>query len=225
LPSTPSSAPPSDEPPSSEPPARRRFGVAALLLVGVVVLAVIAVVAMVSADDDPSRGSRPVADEKPNPSVEGVAEEGTAAPPFDLARLRGPGRVRLADYRGRPLIVNFWASWCVPCRKEFPLFADARADYSPEELGIVGITYRDLPDDARRFARDHDATWVLAEGGQGDPVAKEYGVRAMPQTFFVDPDGTIVSRYYGAPSRDEFEAEVARIVATGGATPPSGTSG
>jgi hypothetical protein len=56
-------------------------------------------------------------------------------------------------------------------------------------------------------------------------VAKAYGVRAMPQTFFVDPDGTIVSRYYGAPARDEFEAEVARIAGSPGATPPSGTSG
>jgi cytochrome c biogenesis protein CcmG/thiol:disulfide interchange protein DsbE len=191
----------------------------------VVVLAVIAVVAMVSADDGPSRGSRPVADEEPKPSVAGVAEAGTAAPPFDLARLRGPGKVRLADYRGRPLIVNFWASWCVPCRKEFPLFGEAREAYSPEQLGIVGITYRDLPDDSRRFAREHDATWTLAEGGDGDPVAKAYGVRAMPQTFFVDPDGTIVSRYYGAPARDEFEAEVARIAGSPGATPPSGTSG
>jgi cytochrome c biogenesis protein CcmG/thiol:disulfide interchange protein DsbE len=190
----------------------------------VVVLGAFALGGLVSAEDGPSRGSRPVADEEPNPSIDGVAEAGSRAPAFDLARLRGPGRVRLSDYRGRPLIVNFWASWCVPCRKEFPLFGQARADYSPEQLGIVGITYRDLADDSRRFARDHDATWTLAGGGTGDPVAKEYGVRAMPQTFFVDPDGTIVSRYYGAPSRDEFEAELARLLRPR-TTPPSGTTG
>lgn len=176
-------------------------------------LAVIAVVAMVRADDGDSTGSRPVPDEEPrSPSIAGVAETGSTAPPFELARLHGPGTVSLAGFRGIPVIVNFWASWCIPCRKEFPLFGEARAEYAPDELAIVGITYRDLPDDARRFARDHDATWTLAEGGDGDPVAKEYGVRAMPQTFFVDRDGTIVRRYYGAPTRAAFEAEVAALV-------------
>ena len=183
------------------------------MLVGVVVLAVIAVVAMLAADDGASTGSRPVPDEEPqSPSVAGVASAGSAAPPFELSRLRGPGTVSLAEFKGTPVIVNFWASWCIPCRKEFPLFGDARAAYSPDELAIVGITYRDRPDDARRFAREHDATWTLADGGDGDAVAREYGVRAMPQTFFVDRDGTIVKRYYGAPTRAEFEAEVAALV-------------
>jgi cytochrome c biogenesis protein CcmG/thiol:disulfide interchange protein DsbE len=214
LPSTRSSAPSEASPESP----RRRFGVATVVLLGVVALALIAVVAMVRADGGSSG-------DEPEVSVAGVAERGSPAPPFDLARLRGPGRVTLDEQRGTPVIVNFWASWCIPCRKEFPLFGEARADYRPDELAIIGITYRDLPADARRFAADHDATWTLAEGGSGDPVAKAYGVRAMPQTIFVDPDGTIVSRYFGAPSRERFEAEVARLVRRGAATPPTGSSG
>lgn len=143
----------------------------------------------------------------------GVARPGSRAPDFDLARLRGPGRVRLADLRGKPVIVNFWASWCVPCRKEFPTFRAAQAKYRAQGLEIVGITFKDLTDDARAFAKQQRANWTLALGGDGDPVGRSYGVRAIPQTFFVNRQGTIVARYYGAPSGDRFNAQVQKILA------------
>lgn len=142
----------------------------------------------------------------------GAVGTGDPAPAFDLPALRGDGRVRLEDYRGSPLIVNFWASWCVPCRKEFPEFKAALERYGDEGLEIVGITYKDISSDARAFAKDQGATWTLAEGGQGDPVAKDYGVRAIPQTFFVDRDGTVVSRYFGNPSAEEFDEQIEKIL-------------
>jgi cytochrome c biogenesis protein CcmG/thiol:disulfide interchange protein DsbE len=205
LPSTPSSAP-SDLPGTRRPNRagpRRRVGITTLLLAGVVVLAVVAVVAVLRADD--GSGS-------PSTSVAGVAEKGTPAPAFDLARLRGDGRVRLADLRGHPVIVNFWASWCVPCRKEFPLFHDAQRRYARDGLRIVAVTFRDLPDDARRFAREHGGTWTFARGDDGDAVARRYGVRSPPQTFFIDRKGTIRLRYFGAPAREDFENQVDDLV-------------
>jgi len=141
----------------------------------------------------------------------GTAEVGEPAPGFDLPALDGDGRVRLEDFAGRPVIVNFWASWCVPCRKEFPEFKDAQARYGDDGLEIIGITLMDLPRDARAFAEDQGATWTLADGGQGDRVGRAYGVRAIPQTFFVDRDGTIFSRYFGNPTADEFEAQIRKI--------------
>ncbi len=170
----------------------------------------IAVFAMVRADD--GDGSRDADEPRPQTSTAGVAEQGSPAPDFDLPQLRGDGRVRLADLRGKPVIVNFWASYCIPCRKEFPLFRQARARYADEGLEIVGITYKDLPADSRRFAAQQRATWLLAEGGDGDPVGRAYGVRAIPQTFFVDRDGIIQRRYFGAPTRDTFESEVDDLV-------------
>jgi cytochrome c biogenesis protein CcmG/thiol:disulfide interchange protein DsbE len=178
--------------------------------VGVLILAAIAVFAMVQADDSEPAGTS--SEPRPRTSTAGVAEPGSVAPDFDLPQLRGDGQVRLRELRGKPVILNFWASWCVPCRKEFPLFRQAQARYADEGLEIVGITYRDIPSDARRFAAQQRATWKLAEGGRGDPVAREYGVRAIPQTFFVDRDGVITRRYFGAPSRDDFEAEVDELV-------------
>jgi cytochrome c biogenesis protein CcmG/thiol:disulfide interchange protein DsbE len=175
----------------------------------VLVLAAIAVFAVVSADD----GGSPASESPPaETSTAGVAQRGSPAPDFDLARLRSPGRVRLADLRGRPVIVNFWAAWCVPCRKEFPTFREAQARYREDGLAIVGITFKDLPDDARRFAKQQRANWLLAEGGDGDPVGKAYGVRALPQTFFVNRRGIIVARYFGAPSGDDFDAAVQKIL-------------
>ncbi|MGZ4690168.1 MAG: TlpA family protein disulfide reductase [Acidimicrobiia bacterium] len=145
-------------------------------------------------------------------SIAGVATKGSRAPDFDLAALRGPGRVKRSQFAGKPLIVNFWASWCVPCRKEFPTFRAAQAKYRAKGLAIVGINFKDLTGDARRFAKQQRATWTLAKGGDGDPVARAYGVRAIPQTFFIDRNGTIVSRFYGAPSGAGMDAEIQRII-------------
>ena len=173
------------------------------------ILAAVAVIATIRADEGKSSGSgsAPV-----KTSTAGVAPKGSPAPDFDLARLRGPGRVRLADLRGKPVIVNFWASWCVPCRKEFPTFRAAQAKYRAQGLEIVGITFKDLTGDARAFAKQQRANWSLVKGGDGDPVGRAYGVRALPQTFFINRHGTIVARYFGAPSGDRFDAEVAKIV-------------
>jgi thiol-disulfide isomerase/thioredoxin len=112
------------------------------------------------------------------------------------------------------VIVNFWASWCIPCRKEFPLFRRTQSKDRAQGLQIVGITFKDLSGDARDFAQDQHANWALAPGGDGDPVGKAYGVRALPQTFFVDRRGTITARYFGAPTGDQFDREVRRIIAS-----------
>jgi cytochrome c biogenesis protein CcmG/thiol:disulfide interchange protein DsbE len=173
------------------------------------VVAAIAVFATIQADSGDSSDANPPPGRA---TTKGIASPGTVAPDFDLARLRGPGRVKLAALRGQPVIVNFWASYCFPCRKEFPLFRDAQAKYRRDGLRIVGITFKDLTEDAKRFAKQQRATWDLAEGGEGDPVGRAYGVRALPQTFFINRRGVIVARYFGAPSGDRFDAEVRKII-------------
>ena len=145
--------------------------------------------------------------------IAGVAAAGNAAPAFDLRRLSGPGRVSLAKLRGRPLIVNFWASWCSQCREEFPVLHDLAAKHARDDLAIVGITYRDIPSDSRDYAKQHGANWTLARGDDGDAVARRYGIRAIPQTFFVDRKGVIRGRSFGLPSTSALNAAVKRITA------------
>ncbi len=143
--------------------------------------------------------------------VAGVATVGSVAPAIDLPSLTGGERVRLADYRGQPVIVNFFASYCVPCRKEFPVLRALHDDHSG--VVIVGVSYKDIPSDARGFARDYDADWILANGGDDDPAGRAYGVRAIPQTFFIDRSGVIRARAFGLPSSAALEKAVATISA------------
>src|SRR4051794_30027225 len=143
------------------------------------------------------------------PSVKrGAPGPGVVAPAFDVAALRGPGRVRLADYAGRPVVLTFWASWCISCRTEFPHLNALTRTYRGTDLAVVGITYRDLAPDSRQFAKDFHATFTLAEGGDGDPVAKDYGIRAIPQLYFIDRACVIRARMFGTPSTAAMNAAV-----------------
>ena len=141
----------------------------------------------------------------------GSVEVGQRAPNFVLPNLNGDGDVRLSDLRGQPVVVNFWASWCHPCRQEFPLLADAQDQYGDDGLEIVGVTFRDIPSDSRRFAKNQDAQWTLVRE-EDDLVAKAYGVRAVPQTFFINKKGIVEARVFGITSADDLNNTLQKIL-------------
>jgi cytochrome c biogenesis protein CcmG/thiol:disulfide interchange protein DsbE len=178
-----------------------------------VTAAVVGVAAWVGATNDGSSSpaSTTSTSTRPHVSTPGVATAGSMAPDFVLPRLRGDGDVRLRELRGKGVVVNFWASWCIPCRKEFPVLRRVQRQYRDDGLEIVGIVYNDIPSDARAFARDERATWSLVTD-ERRATAIDYGVRAIPQTFFITPDGRISQRYFQAPSEGTFDAEVEKIL-------------
>jgi cytochrome c biogenesis protein CcmG/thiol:disulfide interchange protein DsbE len=135
---------------------------------------------------------------------------GQVAPDFVLADLDG-NPVRLADLRGRPVIVNFWASWCGPCVEEFPLLLDAAERHEADGLRIVGIVYQDRSEAARSFMERTGATWP-ATMDPGERVASAYGILAPPETFFIGRDGTIVARQIGQFSAASLDEKVAAII-------------
>ena len=155
-------------------------------------------------DGDAGAGGRPPATGSETPIA------GEPAPDFELPTLDG-GSVRLSEFRGRPVVINFWASWCHPCRTEFPLLADSLDDHADDELAVVGVTYRDIESDSRAFVDETGATWPQAVDEDGD-VARSYGVRAIPQTFFVDRDGNVSGRLFGFSSEDELNEALAEIL-------------
>ncbi len=116
------------------------------------------------------------------------------APEFRLAGLDG-GTVDLAAYRGRPLLINFWASWCRPCVKEFPLLRAARERHRADGLEVIGVlATSDTPAKARTFARHNGGTWPVGIDRGSGPVGETtvaYGVAGLPETFFVRRDGSL----------------------------------
>lgn len=135
---------------------------------------------------------------------------GSTAPSFELADLDGDP-VRLADQRGHPVIVNFWGSWCVPCREEFPLLEDALAAHASDGLVMIGIVYRDNAEAARSFMQSMGADWTTAMD-PGETVANEFGIFGAPETFFIDSEGTVVARQIGQLSATDLERHLARLL-------------
>ena len=123
------------------------------------------------------------------------ASIGTQAHDFALADLDG-NPVRLADLRGRPVLVNFWASWCVPCREEAPHLA--RFDREMKERArLVGVDFQDAKDDALAFVREFGWRFPNVRDPQGE-LASRYGLAGLPTTYVIDADGRIAKALSGA---------------------------
>ena len=135
---------------------------------------------------------------------------GSVAPDFSLADLDG-NPVRLADLRGRPVVLNFWASWCGPCVEEFPLLRQAAVDHAGEGLAIVGIVFRDRSEAARDFIARNAGTWPAAMD-PGERVASAYGILGPPETYFIARDGTISARQFGPVTAESLDEKLAMIL-------------
>jgi len=144
------------------------------------------------------------------PGPVSMARIGQPAPDFVLADLDG-NPLLLADLRGRPVIVNFWASWCGPCVDEFPLLAEAERTHRGDGLVVVGIVFRDRSEAARAFMTRMGAVWAAAMD-PGEAVAQRFGVVGPPGTFFIDRDGIVVGRQVGPFSAVDLERGLAAIL-------------
>jgi cytochrome c biogenesis protein CcmG/thiol:disulfide interchange protein DsbE len=144
------------------------------------------------------------------PAASAIPQIGDLAPNFVLTDLNGRA-VSLADLRGRPVIVNFWASWCGPCVDEFPLLVDAAAAHQGSGLAVVGIVFRDRSEAAGEFMARMGAPWPAAMD-PGDAVATRFGIIGPPDTFFIDRNGVIVGRQIGQLSASDLEQGLAQIL-------------
>jgi cytochrome c biogenesis protein CcmG/thiol:disulfide interchange protein DsbE len=127
----------------------------------------------------------------------------------ELPRLHGGGSASLADYRGRWLLVNVWASWCVPCRTESPALERFYQARRGPEFEILGIDSNDLTGDALAFERRYGITYPQVRDGSGDYSQHQLGTTGVPESFLVNPRGKLVLHSLGPVSDDYLRANVA----------------
>jgi cytochrome c biogenesis protein CcmG, thiol:disulfide interchange protein DsbE len=137
---------------------------------------------------------------------------GSVAPSFTLRRLEGTGKVSLASYRGHPVVLNFWASWCVPCKGEAPVLERDWTRYRGRGVVFLGVDYHDLASDARRFVSAHALTFPMLEDGSG-AVTGRYGISQVPETYVVDRQGRIVAHLAGPITDHGFGSEFRSAIA------------
>ncbi|MFB3915865.1 MAG: peroxiredoxin family protein [Terriglobales bacterium] len=133
--------------------------------------------------------------------------KGKLAPEFELKDLDG-NTVRLSDYRGKAVLLNFWATWCPPCKEEMPWFVDLQKEYGPQGLEVLGVAMDDAGRDTiANFIQSMSVNYKILLGTEN--VADAYGgVQALPTTFCIGRDGKIVSRVFGLVTHREIEENV-----------------
>ena len=135
------------------------------------------------------------------------------APLFTLKRIGRPGDLALASLRGKAVVVNFWASWCRPCKEELPVLEQTWQRYRNQGLVVVGVDAQDFTTDAKRFASRYGITYPIVHDAPGSTVDR-YGVTGFPETFFVDRRGRLVGAHISgsilatSEIKAEFEASV-----------------
>ncbi|MCK6529856.1 TlpA family protein disulfide reductase [Myxococcota bacterium] len=139
---------------------------------------------------------------------------GHEAPDFTLSDLDGKA-VRLSELRGAPVVINFWATWCIPCRQEHEVLARGAAHHAADGVQFLGVVYQDEPESIRRFLARSPVDYPTLVDVKGQ-TAIDYGVTGVPETFFVRPDGVIDSKKVGPLDPQDLERRLGPLLATGG---------
>ena len=154
---------------------------------------------------------RPSADQA---ALAGVNLKGNMAPEFTLQSLDGK-TVHLVDFRGKAVLLNFWATWCEPCKIEMPWFVELQKQYGPEGLQVVGIAMDDASqEDIAKFASNMGVNYPILIGKEA--VGDAYGgVQFLPATFYIGRDGKVVDKVFGLKGRGEIEENIKKALAEG----------
>jgi cytochrome c biogenesis protein CcmG/thiol:disulfide interchange protein DsbE len=133
------------------------------------------------------------------------------APQFELASMFEPSdSISLADLRGRVVVLNYWASWCLPCVQEHPYLEKLSDDYAPEDVQLLGMLYQDTPERGRAFIDQYGGDWpTLVDPGSSTAIP--YGVYGPPETFVITPDGVIAYKLVGPLTRWTYPIVTATI--------------
>ncbi len=138
--------------------------------------------------------------------------QGQPAPDFTLTSLDGK-TMKLSDFRGKAVLLNFWATWCEPCKIEMPWFVDLQKKYSAQGFTVIGVAMDDSsPSDIADFAKKMGVNYPVLIGKEA--VGNQYGgIPYLPSSFYIDRDGKVVDRIFGLVSKSEIETDIQKAMA------------
>ena len=178
------------------------------------------VLALVPDGQSPSASASPSDDSMPQPQP----MKGKRAPSFTLVDLDGK-KVSLADYKGKAVLLNFWATWCGPCKLEIPWLVKLRDQYKSQGFEVLGIesdnydtdpkAYASYKSGVEKSAKALDIDYPVLLGG--DSISEPYGgLDGLPNSFYLDRNGVVITQVVGLADRDEIEANIKKALASGG---------
>jgi thiol-disulfide isomerase/thioredoxin len=171
----------------------------------------------------PEKSGSAAADSQ-SPEAEASQMRGKPAPAFTLVTLDGK-RVSLSDYKGRPVLVNFWATWCAPCKVEMPWFEEFNKQYAAQGFAILGLAddVDSGKDTIAKVAHKTGVTYpILLTDGKVQKSYAPAGMDYLPMSFYVDRNGVIVEETAGLGSKDEIEDNIKKTIASGAAPTAGG---
>ena len=143
-------------------------------------------------------------------STQGV-EVGDLAPDFQLQNLDGQ-TISLGNLRGKPVLINFWATWCPPCRSEMPYIQEIYEEWSDKGLVVLAINLGESSSKAEEFRQNHNLSFTVLLDAKQD-VAQRYNIQYIPTTFFLDKDGIIQDKVIGAfQNKTQIENKLSKIM-------------
>lgn len=144
-----------------------------------------------------------------NPYQLPSALEGKKAPAFSLESLQGEA-VRWEELQGKPIVINFWATWCGPCYLEHPVFMTAKERYGPQ-VAFLGIVYQDEKLNVEKFVEEFGEPFLILFDPEGK-TAIDYGVGGVPETFFIDRDRIVVEKHTGILNEQTLEKHIRELL-------------
>jgi peroxiredoxin len=147
-------------------------------------------------------------------AIASAVEPGAPAPDFHLPRFDSGQSVGLADFRGKVVLVDFWASWCSPCRQSLPLYAKLRDNYAAADFAIIAIGLDEDVADGKAFLAEHPIAYTTLQNPQGD-IAKAFDLKGMPSSYLLDRQGIVRARHVGFTPADiaALKKEIDALVA------------
>ena len=145
------------------------------------------------------------------PTTGASAEVGQPAPDVDATTVEGQP-VRLADLRGKVVVLDFWATWCGPCRAMIPHERRLVQELKDKPFAFVGVSVDDDAEALKDFLRDERMTWPMVCDGPSGPLVKAYGVEAFPTLFLIDAQGVVRHKYLGNPGSETLERSIEKLL-------------